>query len=305
MTNFSRTRIKSLINCSEVTVNGTIITQQSKKVNNGDYIELNVPEPELPTPKPERLDLPIVHEDEDVIVVNKPAGMVVHPAPGNWTGTVVNALLYHCGDQLSGIQGVIRPGIVHRLDKDTTGLLVVAKNDKSHLHLSQQFADHGRTGALKRIYKALVWDNLNQNQGTIDLSLARSKTNRIKITVDKKNGRKAVTHWKVLKRFGEKKHPPVANLVECQLETGRTHQIRVHLAHIGHPLIGDNVYGTHFYTKISKLPESMQPFFSNFKRQALHAGLLEFIHPSTKQTLSFTSSLPNDYENLLNLLRKI
>ena len=303
--NFSRTRIKTLINSGEVSVNGNIITQQSKKVNNGDNIELNVPEPELPSPQPENLKLPIVFEDDDVIVVDKPAGMVVHPAPGNWSGTVVNALLYHCGDRLSSIQGVIRPGIVHRLDKDTTGLLVVAKNDLSHQHLSQQFADHGRSGTLKRIYKALVWDSLGQEQGTIDLGLSRSTTNRVKIAVNKKHGRQAITHWKVKERFSEKNQVPIASFVECQLETGRTHQIRVHLAHIGHPLIGDSVYGAHFYTKISKLPKSMQLFFTNFNRQALHAELLEFTHPSTKQTLSFTSPLPKDYEKLLKLLRKI
>ena len=302
---FSRTRIKTLINNGEVTINGTIITQQSKKVNNEDYIELNVPELELPTPKPENLNLPIIYEDDDVIVIDKPAGMVVHPAPGNWTGTVVNALLYHCGDRLSGIQGVIRPGIVHRLDKDTTGLLVVAKNDLSHQHLSQQFADHGRSGSLKRVYQALVWDSMSQSQGVINQNLSRSATNRKKISVSKKNGRYAVTHWKVLERFGQKNQSPIATLIECQLETGRTHQIRVHLAHIGHPLIGDSVYGAHFFTKIAKLPENAQVFFSNFKRQALHAGLLEFTHPSSKQTLSFTSPIPKDYEMLLDSLRKI
>ena len=305
ITNFSRTRIKSLIKFGEVTINGSIITQQSKKVNIGDSIELKVPEPELPKPKPEKLDLPIVFEDDDVIVVDKPAGMVVHPAPGNWTGTVVNALLYHCGDRLSGIQGVIRPGIVHRLDKDTTGLLVVAKNDTSHIQLSKQFADHGRNGPLRRSYKALVWDTMLKDAGTIDLGLSRSVTNRKKIAVNKEKGRFAITHWKVLERFGQKNHNPIATLVECQLETGRTHQIRVHLAHIGHPLIGDSVYGSHFYTKISKLPKNIQDFFSNFNRQALHADLLEFLHPNSKQNVIFNSPLPKDFEKLLNSLRKI
>ena len=305
ITNFSRTRIKSLIKFGEVTINECIITQQSKKVNTGDYIELNVPEPELPKPEPENLDLPIVFEDDDIIVVDKPSGMVVHPAPGNWSGTLVNALLYHCGDRLSGIQGVIRPGIVHRLDKDTGGLLVVAKNDTSHIHLSQQFADHGRNGALRRSYKALVWDSLAQDAGTIDLALSRSVKNRQKIAVNKKNGRFAITHWKVLERFGLKNHNPIATLVECQLETGRTHQIRVHLAHIGHPLIGDAVYGSHFNTKISKLPKDIQVLFSSFSRQALHADLLEFLHPNSKQNLKFNSPLPKDFEKLLNSLRKI
>ena len=303
--NFSRTRIKSLISFGEVKINESIITQQSKKVNIGDYIELNVPEPELPKPNAEKLNLPIVFEDDDVIVIDKPAGMVVHPAPGNWTGTVVNALLYHCGDRLSSIQGVVRPGIVHRLDKDTTGLLVVAKNDTSHIKLSQQFADHGRSGPLRRLYKALVWDTMTQDAGTIDLALSRSVTNRKKIAINKENGRFAITHWKVLERFGQKDHNPIATLVECQLETGRTHQIRVHLAHIGHPLIGDSVYGSHYNTKISKLPKKLQVFFSNFNRQALHADLLEFLHPISNQTLIFNSPLPKDFEKLLISLRKI
>src|SRR6185295_8186716 len=211
----------------------------------------------------------------DLIVIDKPKGLVVHPAAGNQTGTLVNALIAHCGASLSGIGGVARPGIVHRLDKDTTGLMVVAKTDHAHRGLAAQFADHGRNGPLERGYKAAVWGIPDRPIGTIEASLGRSTRNREKIEVKRTGGREAITHYRVAETYGAKAKP-VASLVECQLETGRTHQIRVHLASIGHPVIGDRAYASGFATKASLLPEPARQLASEFARQALHAWLLGF-----------------------------
>ncbi|MBD8893745.1 RluA family pseudouridine synthase [Roseibium litorale] len=300
----SRNRIQALIRAGEVTVDGAKIVEPKYRVNEGELLALTVPEAEEAEPQGEDIPLTIVYEDEHLIVVDKPAGLVVHPGAGNWTGTLVNALIHHCGDSLSGIGGVKRPGIVHRIDKDTSGLLVVAKTDLAHQGLSAQFADHGRTGPLERAYSALVWGAPASLKGTIDANLARSLHNRQKIAVVKTSGRQAITHWQVKERYGPEDQPSLASLMECRLETGRTHQIRVHMAHIGHPLIGDQDYGAGFKTKVNKLDDPLRTVISDFSRQALHAGLLAFEHPATGETLKFESPYPSDFANLLSALQK-
>ena len=277
----SRNRIQSLIKSGDVTVGGAKIVEPKFRVNEGNALALALPEPEDPEPKGEDIPIAVVFEDEHLVVIDKPAGLVVHPGAGNWTGTLVNALIHHCGDSLSGIGGVKRPGIVHRIDKDTSGLLVVAKTDQAHQGLAAQFADHGRTGPLERAYSALVWGAPSNLKGTIDANLARSQSNRQKMAVVKTSGRHAITHWQVKERFGAADEPALASLMECRLETGRTHQIRVHMAHIGHPLIGDDDYGSGFKTKINRLEDPLKTVVGGFNRQALHAGLLAFQHPAS------------------------
>jgi 23S rRNA pseudouridine1911/1915/1917 synthase len=300
----SRNRIQSLIRSGDVTVGGAKIVEPKYRVNEGDELTLNLPEPEDPDPEGENIPISVVYEDEHLIVVDKPAGLVVHPGAGNWTGTLVNALIHHCGDSLSGIGGVKRPGIVHRIDKDTSGILVVAKTDQAHQGLAAQFADHGRTGPLERAYSALVWGAPAALKGTIAANLARSQSNRQKIAVVKTAGRHAITHWQVKERFGRQDQPALAALMECRLETGRTHQIRVHMAHIGHPLIGDEDYGSGFKTKANRLEEPLKSLVNGFNRQALHAGLLAFEHPASGKTLRFESPYPADFANLLSGLQK-
>lgn len=304
METLSRNRIQSLIKAGDVTVGGEKIVEPKYRVNEGNAIKLVLPEPEDPVPAGEDIPLSIVFEDEDVIVVDKPAGLVVHPGAGNWTGTLVNALIHHCGESLSGIGGVKRPGIVHRIDKDTSGLLVVAKTDRAHQGLAAQFADHGRTGPLERAYSALVWGAPSGLKGTINANLARSQANRQKIAVVKTSGRHAITHWQVKERFGTADQPALASLMDCRLETGRTHQIRVHMAHIGHPLIGDDDYGSGFKTKTNRLEEPLKEIVTGFHRQALHAGLLAFEHPVNGKTLRFESEYPEDFARLLSGLQK-
>ncbi|WP_249690683.1 RluA family pseudouridine synthase [Stappia sp. WLB 29] len=301
----SRSRIQSLIRQGRARVGGRTIMEPKYRVNSGEELALELPEPEEAEPTPEDIPLTIVYEDDHLVVIDKPAGLVVHPGPGNWSGTLVNALLHHCGDSLSGIGGVKRPGIVHRLDKDTSGLLVVAKTDLAHQGLAAQFADHGRTGPLEREYVALVWGAPMQLRGTVDADLARSSANRQKIAVTKSGGRHAITHWQVRERFGAKDAPPIAALMACRLETGRTHQIRVHMAHIGHPLVGDADYGAHFRTKSARLPDEVRDVVDAFPRQALHAGLLAFAHPATGETLRFESPLPDDMDTLLKAIRTL
>ncbi len=230
---------------------------------------------------PEPIALDIVYEDGDLIVIDKPPGLVVHPGAGNETGTLVNALIAHCGESLSGIGGVKRPGIVHRLDKDTSGLLVVAKNDRAHKALSEQFAAHGRDGRLERAYLAIVWGVPERPRGSVEGAIARSTANRQKMAVSRAaSARDAITHYEVLETFGT---PPVASLLRCVLETGRTHQIRLHMAHIGHPLLGDMTYGSGFKTSERRLPEAARDALKSLNRQALHATLLGFEHPATGQ----------------------
>jgi 23S rRNA pseudouridine1911/1915/1917 synthase len=303
----SRSRIQALIEAGAVELNGALVTETKRKLKVGDLVRLTLPEPERANPEPENIALDILYEDRDVIVINKPAGLVVHPGAGNWTGTLVNALLFHCADTLSGIGGVKRPGIVHRLDKDTTGVMVVAKNDHAHRALAEAFADHGLTGHLERAYVALVWGAPDTMTGTVDAPLGRSMKDRTRQAVVKENqpdARHAVTHFEVLERFGEQKDgEPMASLVECRLETGRTHQIRVHMAHIGHPLIGDAEYGAAFKTKANCLPEPLRSQVEAFGRQALHARLLAFEHPRTGKIAHFEAELPEDMQQLLTRFR--
>jgi len=274
----TRSRIQSLIKDGSVTLDDHLV-KANYKVKNGDVIKLVIPEPKEVAIKPERIEIDIVYQDEDIAVINKPQGMVVHPATGNYTGTLVNALLYYC-DNLSGINGEIRPGIVHRIDKDTSGLLVVAKNDLAHQKLTEQIKDK----TASRIYWALVEGNVKNDQGTISAPIGRHPVERKKMAVVA-GGRPAVTHYRVLERFGE------ATLIEAKLETGRTHQIRVHMQYIGHPVVGDPVYG---YKK--------QKYSLN--GQALHAKTLGLIHPSQNVYMQFEAPLPLYFEELLNKLRK-
>ena len=296
----SRSRLKALILAGQVSLRGgaeAAIRDPAYHVARGDTITIEVPEAAAPEPQPENIALDIVHEDDDIIVLNKPRGLVVHPAAGHETGTLVNALIAHCGDTLSGIGGVRRPGIVHRLDKDTTGLLVAAKNDRAHQSLTAQFADHGRTGAMRRGYKALVWGVPGRQRGTIDAPIDRHPHAREKMAV-RDGGREAITHWEIEAAFAGRDGQPVAALLACQLETGRTHQIRVHLAHLGHPLLGDTVYGPHFKTKASHLRPDGQAALDALDRQALHAYLLVLEHPRTGEVMEWTADLPDDLARL-------
>jgi len=293
-----RNHAKRLIVDGHVAVGGRTIVEPKRPVKPGETVVVQLPPAAPPTPQPEAIALTIVYEDDDLIVIDKPAGLVVHPAAGNQTGTLVNALIAHCGASLSGIGGVARPGIVHRLDKDTTGLLVVAKNDRAHRGLAKQFADHGRTGPLEREYVALVWGVPPRPVGTITLALGRSTRSRDKIEVKRGgDGREAITHYRVDQRFGS-----VAAEVTCLLETGRTHQIRVHMASLGHPVIGDRAYGSGFATKVQLLPEPARTVAAGFSRQALHARALGFEHPVTGEELYFESPLPADMARLAEAL---
>lgn len=276
----SRSFVQGLIDEEKVSANGKIV-KSNYKVKNNDLIEVHMPDPVELNVIAEEMDLNIVYEDEDVLVVNKDKGVVVHPAPGNYTGTLVNGILHHCTD-LSGINGVIRPGIVHRIDKDTSGILVIAKNDESHNNLAVQFKDH----SIKREYYALVEGKFSVSNGVIDKPISRDKKERIKMAINA-DGKRAVTHYEVLEQYDRG-----VSLVKCTLETGRTHQIRVHMASIGHPLVGDLVYG-----------HKRQKF--NIEGQALHAKTLGFIHPRTKEYMEFTSELPEYFNELLNKLRKM
>src|SRR5262245_21292263 len=287
----SRTRLKALILAGEVAIGGRTIRDPGYRVNAGEVVSVTVPPPEPAAPQGEAIPLAIVYEDADLIVIDKPAGLVVHPAAGNDTGTLVNALIAHCGDSLSGIGGVRRPGIVHRLDKDTSGLMVVAKNDRAHRALARQFADHGRTGPLERRYLAFAWGVPDRPKGSIDAPLDRHPRARERQAV-RPEGREAITHWQVLERYAGTDGRPVASLLDCRLETGRTHQIRVHLAHIGHPLLGDDLYGPGFKTKAAHLSPAARQALEDLGRQALHAYILGFEHPSTGEFLEFRSELP-------------
>ena len=283
----SRERLKVLTKSGALTREGKAVRDPATKVKGDERFTLTIPDPEPAHNEPQEIPLPIVYEDEHLLVVDKPAGLVVHPAAGNRDGTLVNALLHHCGGSLSGIGGVARPGIVHRIDKDTSGLVVIAKHDKAHEGLAKQFANH----SIDRRYLAIVSGVPRQSEGTVDAPLARSPQNRKKIAiVAAGKGKRAVTHWKRLELLND------AALVECRLETGRTHQVRVHMASIGHPLVGDPVYGRG-KTAHRKLLNQL-----DFKRQALHAAHLGFVHPVTKGRLSFDSALPSDMQELFTAL---
>jgi len=288
----SRTRVKALVESGHVRIDGVAATDAGAKTRAGQSVEIEVPEPVAAEPEGEPIPLSIVFEDDHLIVIDKPAGLVVHPAAGHETGTLVNALIAHCGDSLSGIGGVKRPGIVHRLDKDTSGLLVVAKTDAAHRGLSALFADHGRELSLTREYVAFVWGSPDRPAGAVDAPIGRHPWHREKqaVVTDEKKGRFAITHFeaeRVFKREGR----AVASLVRCHLETGRTHQIRVHMAHIGCPVLGDPLYAQGFKTKTSLLPEPAQALMASLRRQALHAVSLGFEHPITGEELLFESEL--------------
>src|SRR6187401_3610582 len=293
----SRSRLKALIVAGHVTIAGRTIRDPAAAVKSGDMVKVSLPPPEPAVPQGEEIPLTIVYEDDAIIVIDKPKDLVVHPAAGHASGTLVNALIAHCGDSLSGIGGVKRPGIVHRLDKDTTGLMVVAKTDTAHHALAKQFADHGRTGPLRRGYLAFAWGAPARPKGTINEPIDRHPKSRDRMAV-RAQGRAAITHWHVLERFKGKDGKAVASLIECRLETGRTHQIRVHLAHAGHPLLGDATYGTGFKTKSSRLPPAARDALEGLGRQALHAYLLVVEHPKSGQRLEFRSELPADLVRL-------
>jgi 23S rRNA pseudouridine1911/1915/1917 synthase len=310
----SRSRLKALIEAGTVEIDGHTIRDPSYHVNSGAQIMLDVPPPRAARPEPEPIPLNIVYEDDDIIVIDKPPNLVVHPAAGHWRGTLVNALIAHCGDSLSGIGGERRPGIVHRLDKDTTGLMIVAKNDAAHRALAAQFANHGKGGsAFERNYLAFAWGAPERHRGTIDRAIDRDPRARDRMAV-REGGRDAATQWEVLERYGAGGTPSkggkgarkgakgasdaVASLLACRLETGRTHQIRVHLASIGHPLMGDQVYGAGFRTKSALLPATAQAALTALGRQALHSHVLRVSHPSSGEILEFRSELPSDLARL-------
>ena len=296
----SRSRIKDLILEGAVSVDGKTVSEPKYRLTAGETIVLLAPPPEEAEPQPQDIPLDILYEDDQLIVVNKPVGMVVHPAPGSPDGTLVNALLFHCGDSLVGIGGVKRPGIVHRLDRDTSGVMVAAKTEQAHRHLSEQFADHGRTGPLHRAYIAYVWGMTETGKGTIDAPLGRDQNNRLKQAV-RRDGREAITHYFVEARFGGEGWD--ITRVQCHLETGRTHQIRVHMAHIGHPLVSDLVYAPGYATKINRLPEDVAGPVAALGRQALHAAELGFEHPVTGEEMLFEAPLPDDLQALDDALQ--
>lgn len=307
----SRARLQQVIKEGGVSLNGVVATDGKRKVSEGDAISLVMPAARPPDPVGQDIPLDVVYEDEHLIVIDKPAGLVVHPAGGHEDGTLVNALIAHCGESLSGIGGVRRPGIVHRLDKDTSGLLVVAKNDRAHQKLAKQFADHGRTGPLQRAYLAIAWGTPRRSHGTIAANIERSNKNREKMmVVAEDRGREAITHFSVLERYppllkGTQETEALASLIECRLETGRTHQIRVHMAHLGHPLLGDQLYGSGFATKASRLPEAARDALVALGRQALHAALLGFEHPASGEEMLFESEPPAEFANLQAALARL
>jgi 23S rRNA pseudouridine1911/1915/1917 synthase len=289
----SRSRLKALILAGSVAVKNAPVRDPAFHVAKGDTITIDVPEAAPAEPKGEAMALDIIYEDDDLIVIDKPAGLVVHPAAGHESGTLVNALIAHCGASLSGIGGVRRPGIVHRLDKDTTGLMVIAKNDQAHQSLTAQFADHGRTGPMERGYTAFIWGVPNRQRGTIDAPIDRHPHAREKMAV-RQGGREAITHWELAETYEGRDGKPAVSLLDCRLETGRTHQIRVHLAHAGHPLLGDSVYGSHFKTKAGHLGPQAKGALAALNRQALHAYLLTVEHPRSGELLHWEAPLPED-----------
>lgn len=314
----SRTRIKNLIEAGHLTLNNDIVTDASAKIGTAMNFELLLPPPDLPKNLAENIDLAIIYEDDDVLVIDKPPGLVVHPAPGHRQGTLVNALIHHCGTAIINVGGVARPGIVHRLDKDTSGLLVVAKNDLAYAGLQQQFAQH----TIERCYVTLVWGLVFPKQGTISHSIGRSPINRQKMAVVQKGGKKAVTHYRRLQNWGGENRNLAVSLLECRLETGRTHQIRVHLSHFGHAVIGDPIYGrkrtenaiiTRNKAKFSGrtvlkrevlIDGTVAEALAQFERQALHAAKLGFHHPKSNKYIEFNSQPPKDFLRLLRLLNQ-
>ena len=294
----SRTRIKNLILDNRVKLNGIIINLPSKKILQGDNISLEVPEPNKTSLKPYNFKLDIVYEDEDVIIINKPAGISMHPGPGNYDNTVVNALMNNDNLKLSNISGELRPGIIHRIDKDTSGLVVIAKNNLSHENISKQFSEH----SIERIYCALVWGKLRPQTGKIETLITRSSKNRQLMDVSLTKGKKAITNYKTLKVF-EGKSVPILSLIECKLETGRTHQIRVHMSYKGNQIVGDKKYKKKF-KKLKSVSNEVNEQINNLRRQFLHASILGFRHPRSGEKLFFKSNLPKDLIKIINVLEK-
>ncbi|ODA67623.1 Ribosomal large subunit pseudouridine synthase D [Methyloligella halotolerans] len=315
LADLSRTRVQDLIRQGhlirqdQLSRGGETIRDPKYRVKQGERFALTLPPPEPSGLRAQEIELDIVYEDDQLLVIDKPAGLVVHPGAGNQDGTLVNALLAHCGSELSGIGGVARPGIVHRLDKETSGLLVVAKTDIAHQSLAAQFADHGKTGDMERRYLAVVWGAPPKPAGTVEAPIGRHPTHRTKMAVvkpDRPDAREAVTHYRVLERFvlEDDEKAPFASLVECTLATGRTHQVRLHMAHLGAPLIGDPLYGKGFKSKIRTLPNHLADVAEGLHRQALHAAHLAFIHPTTDEYLAFDSELPADLDKLITAFKE-
>ena len=295
----SRTRIKNLILKEKLKINNSIITNPSKKLNIRDKIQLEIPDPEKTSLKPYDYKLNIIYEDHDLLVIDKSAEISMHPGAGNYDNTIVNALMNYCGESLSNIGDEIRPGIVHRIDKDTSGLIVVAKNNICHEHLSNQFSKH----TIKRIYQALIWGKLRPQTGIIETLITRSTKNRQLMEVGFNKGKKAITNYKTLEVF-ENKNSPTLSLIECKLKTGRTHQIRVHMSYKGNNILGDKKYKKKF-KKIKNINLDLEKMILNLDRQFLHAKVLGFIHPKSGKELEFTSILPQELEKILKILRKL
>lgn len=300
----SRSRIQALIGQGQVRCAGATITDAKRKVKPGEHYAIVIPPVEPLTLTPLFTALDVIYEDDDLLIINKPAGMTVHPAPGHRDDTLVNALLAHCGESLSGIGGVARPGIVHRIDKDTSGLLVVAKHDAAHASLSAQLKDR----SLKRTYFALVWGAPTPRVGSIEGNIGRSPRNRQKMALLKSGGKTAITHYRAKEILAaDAAGRPLASLLECELETGRTHQIRVHLSHMGHPLLGDQSYGGGQAKPLAKLKKTLQSeavaIVAGFNRQALHAAKLRLVHPKTREIMQFEAPMPADMETLMRSLR--
>jgi 23S rRNA pseudouridine1911/1915/1917 synthase len=293
----SRTRIKSLILNKKLKLNDEIIKYPSKKVLVGDRLNLFIPEPEEASLKPYDFKLEIIHEDEDLLVINKPAGIIMHPGAGNYDQTIVNALIHYDKDSLSTIGDELRPGIVHRIDKNTSGLVVIAKNNKTHENLSQQFSDH----SIVRVYQLLIWGKLRPSTGKIDTFITRSSKNRQLMEVSSSKGKRAITNYKTIEVF-ENDKTPTLSLVECKLETGRTHQIRVHMTYMGNSIVGDDKYKKK-YKKLKNIDMGLESLISKLDRQFLHAKILGFVHPKTNEEMIFSSILPQELDNLLKMLR--
>ena len=296
----TRTQIKKIIISKNLSINNKIVSSPSQKVRIGDKISFSISENKNEYIKPEKIKIDIVYEDNDLIVLDKPSGIVVHPGAGNKSGTLVNGLVYHYNKNLSDLNGIYRPGIVHRIDKETSGLIVVAKNNFSHAKLAKQFSDH----TIKRKYLALIWGVLRPLKGKIITLISRSKKNRQLMAVSEISGKKAITNYKTLKVFANEEIPKIS-LVECVLETGRTHQIRVHLSHKGNGLIGDKKYGKQKKMKFKKINKKVEEVLKSFNRQALHAQSLGFTHPSKNRQIEFGSKLPQDFKKILDILEKL
>ena len=293
----SRTRIKNLILKKKLKINNKIINSPSKKVSIGDTISLQIPEAKKASLKPYDFKLEIVHEDDDLLVINKPAGIIMHPGAGNYDQTIVNALMHYDKDSLSTIGDELRPGIVHRIDKDTSGLIVVAKNNETHENLSLQFSKH----TITRIYQLLIWGKLRPSSGKIDTFITRSSKNRQMMEASKTKGKRAITNYKTIEIYENDKIPTLS-LVECKLETGRTHQIRVHMSHVGNSIMGDGKYKKK-YKKLKNIDTNLEKLIYKLDRQFLHAKTLGFVHPKTKEEMIFSSILPQELENIVKLLR--